>query len=320
MKLRKKYPDYFFIALFLVVIVLSFFVVKDLIFPLLYSVVLAFFLYPLYKRINLLIKVNWISALIMIILIIFVIAVPLVFVSNEMIKESLKFYSAVTSWQIESAPFIKEGIKNIMLSFSNTASDFLFSIPARLINVFVSLFLLFYFFIDGEKLLEKFKKIIPLDDHKKKLYLDEFKNISRSVIYGSVLTGIIIGILSGIGFYIFKVNSPVLLSFVVMILVILPVVGSALVWLPIAILKITNGDNSNGIGLIIYNLILTVIGAMLTYKLVSKKSKMHPILIIMGVIGGLKFFGFIGIIFGPFILAVLITMLKYLVMKNEIKD
>jgi len=59
-------------------------------------------------------------------------------------------------------------------------------------------------------------------------------------------------------------------------------------------------------------LILTLIGAILTYKLVSRKSKMHPVLIIIGVIGGLKFFGFIGIIFGPFVLTLFITMLKYI--------
>ena len=97
-----------------------------------------------------------------------------------------------------------------------------------------------------------------------------------------------------------------------MILVILPIVGSALVWLPISVLKLTNGDSADGMGLLIYNIILTIISSILTYKLVSKKSKMHPALTILGVIGGLKFFGFIGVIFGPFVLALFITMLKYL--------
>ena len=320
MEIKKRYPDYFFILLLLIVAVISFFVIKDLIFPILYSIVLAFFLYPLYKRINSLIKVRWISAFIIILLLVGVITVPLVFVSDELIKESLNFYSIVTHWNVESAPFLKEGLQNIMISINKIASDFLFSIPARLINALISLLLLFYFLIDGENLINKTKELMPLDEKKKELFFKEFKNISYSVIYGSVLTGIIIGILSGIGFYIFKVNSPVLLSFIVMILVILPLVGSAFVWLPISILKIMNGDNTNGIGLIIYSLILSIGGAMLTYRLVSSKSKMHPVLIIVGVIGGLKFFGFIGIIFGPFMLAVLITMLKYLVIKNETKN
>src|SRR3989344_1371255 len=260
MKLNQKHSIYFFMVLFFIIAIISFFVIKDLIFVILYSTVLAFFFYPLYNKIKSIIKLKWLSAIIVILLIIFIVTILLVFVSNQLIKESLSFYSSARELDIEVAPFIKEGLQNIMISINKIASDFLFSLPAKLLNIFVSILLLFYFFIDGEKLLDGFKKTIPLDEHRKKLYLGEFKNISNSVIYGSVLTGIIVGVLSGIGFYIFKVNSPVLLSFVVMILVILPIVGSALVWLPVAILKISNGDNSNGIGLIIYNLILTLIG------------------------------------------------------------
>jgi len=312
MKVNKKHSSYFFLVLFLIIAIISFFVIKELIFAILYSTVLAFFFYPLYKRINSFLKVNWISAVIVILLIIFIVTILLVFVSNQLVKESLEVYSSVRNLDIELAPFIKEGLQNIMISLNKIATDFLFSLPARLLSIFVSLFLLFYFLIDGENLLKNFKKILPLDEQRKNEYLNEFKNVSYSVIYGSVLTGIIIGALSGIGFYIFKVGSPVLLSFIVMILVILPIVGSALVWLPAAIMKMVNGDNVNGIGLIIYNVILSIFGMMLTYKLVSKKSKMHPALTLLGVIGGLKFFGFIGIIFGPFVLALFITMLKYL--------
>lgn len=316
MKLNQKYSSYFFLVLFLIIAVISFFVIKELIFAILYSTVLAFFFYPLYKKINSFIKLRWLSAIIVMLLIIFIVVVLLVFISNQLVKESLNFYSAIRNLDIELAPFIKEGLQNIMISLNKIATDFLFSLPARLLNIFVSLFLLFYFLIDGENLFESFKKILPLDKNKKKMYFDEFRNVSYSVIYGSVLTGIIIGILSGIGFYLFKVNAPVLLSFIVMILVILPIVGSALVWLPVSILKIISGDSVNGIGLIIYNLILTIISIILTYKLVSKKSKMHPALTILGVIGGLKFFGFIGIIFGPFVLILFITMLKYLVFEK----
>ena len=312
MKPNLKHSNYFFIALFLIIALISFFVVKELIFAILYSIVLAYFFYPLYDKINSFIKIRWISATLVIILIVFLLIVPLIFVSNQLIEESLNFYSAVRKFDANLTPFLREGLQNIMLSFNKIASDFLFSLPARLLSIFVSLFLLFYLLIDGKNLLEGFKRIIPLDEHKKELYFNEFKNVSYSVIYGSVLTGIIIGILTGIGFYLFNVSSPILLSFVVMILVILPIVGSALVWLPISVLKLTNGDSADGMGLLIYNIILTIISSILTYKLVSKKSKMHPALTILGVIGGLKFFGFIGVIFGPFVLALFITMLKYL--------
>ena len=316
MESRNKIRNYLFAGLFLIVAVLSFYIIKDLIFAILYSLVLAFFFYPLYNKINSFLKIKSISAIIVMILIAFIVAIPLVFISNELIKESLNFYSLVTKINLGSTPFLKEGLQNIMISLTETGNDFLFSIPARLLNIFVSLFLLFYFFIDGKILLNKFKDLLPLDEKKKNLYFNEFKNVAYSVVYGSVLTGILMGILFGIGFYIFKVNSPILLAFIVMILIILPIVGSALVWVPVAILKIYNGDNSNGIGLLIYGVILSLLTSLLSYKLMSKKANLHPVLTVIGVIGGLKFFGFIGVIFGPFVLVLLITMVKYILIEK----
>jgi predicted PurR-regulated permease PerM len=303
--------------MFLIVAVISFFVIKELIFAVLYSIVLAFFFYPLYNKIKSLIKYESVSAIIVIFIIIFIVTIPLVFISNELIKESLNFYSSISKWQLDLAPFLREGIQNVLLSFSNTASDFLFSLPARLLNIFVSLFLLFYFFIDGKKIVNNLKEILPLNNKRSELFFNDFKQVSYGVVYGLILTGIIVGVLSGLGFYIFDAKSPILLSFLVMIFVILPIVGSFLVWGPVALLKIMNGDMINGIGLAIYGLVvLSMVELILKPKLMSKKAKIHPILTVLGVIGGLKFFGFIGIIFGPFILALFLTMLRYLVIKR----
>ena len=316
MKVNKKHSSYFFLVLFLIIAIISFFVIKELIFAILYSTVLAFFFYPVYDRINSFIKVRSISAMIVIVIIIFIVTTPLVFVSNRMIHESIEFYDIVKGLDFGSTPFVKEGLQNIITTISVTANDFLYSLPTRLLNIFVSLFLLFYFFIDGKMLFENFKKFLPLDKKKKELYFNEFRNVAYSVVYGSVLTGIIIGILFGIGFYIFQVESPIILAFIVMILVILPIVGSALVWLPISVLKMINGDTTNGIGLIIYGVILSLLANLLSYRIMSKKAKLHPALTVIGVIGGLKFFGFIGVIFGPFVLVLLITMMKYLIVER----
>lgn len=316
MKSKHNVHNYLFTGLFLVVAIISFFIIKDLIFAILYSIVLAFFFYPLYDRINSFLKVRSISAIIVILIIIFIVTIPLVFISNRLINESVEFYDIVKGLDLGSTPFIKEGLQSVITTISVTANDFLHSLPTRLLNIFVSLFLLFYFFIDGKMLFENFKNLLPLNKKKKNIYFNEFKNVAYSVVYGSVFTGIIIGILFGIGFYIFKVESPIILAFITMILVILPIVGSALVWFPISILKLVNGDTTNGVGLMIYGLILSLSASLLSYRIMSRKAKLHPALIVIGVIGGLKFFGFIGVIFGPFVLVLLITMLKYMIVER----
>jgi len=316
--MNQKYDihNYLFMGLFLIVAIISFFVIKDMVFAILYSIVLAFFFYPLYDRINSLIKVKSISAIIVIFIIVFLVTTPLVFVSNRLIHESIEFYGIIKDIDFESAPLLKEGLQNVITTITNAAKDFLNSLPTRLVNIFVSLFLLFYFFIDGKTLFENFKKLLPLDKKKRDSYFAEFRNVAYSVVYGSILMGIITGILFGIGFYIFNVDSPIILAFIVMILVILPIVGSALIWIPVAVLKIINGYSADGIGLIIYGSIISLSGSLLSYKIISTRAKMHPALTVIGVIGGLKFFGFIGIIFGPFVLVLLIMMLKYLIIKR----
>jgi len=86
------------------------------------------------------------------------------------------------------------------------------------------------------------------------------------------------------------------------------------VWLPVSLISIVGGDYFNGFGLMIYGfIVLTLPENFLIPKLIGKKAKLHPVLVILGVFGGLKIFGFVGIIFGPFILALFITMMKHLI-------
>jgi predicted PurR-regulated permease PerM len=259
-------------------------------------------------------KNRYLSAFLVVVLIVVLTALPLVFFSNTLIQEVLKVYGSVNQWSLDLDPAISEGIKNLLLELGNSASNFLLSIPGKLVSILVSLFVLFYLFVDGNKLMSSIRDIIPLDEKKTDLLFKEFKQVSYGVAYGLILTGIIIGILSSIGFYIFHVSNPILLGFLTMILVILPVFGSVLVWLPISLFSIAGGDYTNGFGLLIYGLIiLTLPETLLKPKLIGSKAKLHPVLVILGVFGGLKIFGFVGIIFGPFILALLITLLKYFI-------
>jgi len=274
----------------------------------------VFFFYPVYSWLKKLTKNKYISALLVVILIVLITALPLVFFSNTLVTEILKVYGSVNDWRLGLGPAMSEGIKNVLLEIGNSASNFLLSLPEKLIGILVSFFVLFYLLIDGKKLILSLKEIVPLDNKKKNLLFKEFKNVSYGVAYGLILTGIIIGILSSLGFYIFKIGNPVLLGFLTMLLVILPVSGSIIVWLPVALISLFNGNYFTGVGLMIYGtVVLTLPEIFLKPKLIGDKAKLHPVLVILGVFGGLKFFGIAGIIFGPFILALFITLLKYFI-------
>jgi len=316
--MKYKYSKYFFIGLFIIILLLSFFVVKELIIPILLSIILAYFFYPVYRFLNRYIKNRSICSLVMILILLLIVAIPLIFIIPVLVKESLSIYNYLSNLNITNLnPLIMEGINKGVLSFVGSISKFILTVPSILINLFITLFILYYLFKDGEKILQNIRDMIPLDDKHKDTIVREFKQVTNGVAYGLMLVGLIDGILAAIGFYIFNVSNPIFWGLIVMILAILPALGASLVWAPLGIIKLINYDTFNGIGILIYGFfILSGVETFLRPKLIGDKTKLHPIIIIVGVMGGLKFFGLVGIIFGPFILVILTTMFKFLVIKK----
>ncbi|MCD4666629.1 AI-2E family transporter [archaeon] len=315
---KKNYLRYSFIGLFLLVLILSFLVVRDFLIPLITGIVLVYFFYPVYKKIKDLVKNKNVASLITIILIILIVTIPLFFIIKSLIVDSLAFYQNLETWQANLSPAILEILKSSLGSLSQSISSFVFSLPSFAISILITFYLMFYLFRDGEQFLKSFKKNLPLKKkHKDKLF-NEFKTVSNAVAYGLILTGVIEGIIGGIGFWIFGIPNPIFWGLIMAILTILPAVGTSIVWIPAGIIALLQGDYFSGIGILIYGaLIITSIELILKPKLIGDRTKLHPLLIILGVLGGLQFFGFIGIVLGPFILVTLTTLLKMLVIKNE---
>lgn len=313
---KKEYPKYFLIAVFLLLVVLAFFVIKDLIVSILGAVILAYFCYPLYRKLNLFIKNKALCSLLIIIFLLAIITVPLIFIIKALIIESTQVYNYVNSLNLISDPTISEVVQQGFLFITKMASSFILSIPKRVIGLVVMFFVLFYLFKEGDKLVDTLKRRIPIDIKKTKLLFDELKTITSGVGYGIILTGILEGVVTALGFYLFGVKSFVLWGFIVTILAILPAVGASIVWIPATIIKFINGDTLNGIGILVMGLIVSGLFEMiLKPKWIGEKTKVHPVIIILGVFGGIKFLGIVGIVFGPLILTTLLTLFNFIIKK-----
>jgi len=149
---------------------------------------------------------------------------------------------------------------------------------------------------------------------KKKKYfflIKRLKEIIHGVVYGYIIVALIQGILGGLGFFIFGINSPIFWGMVMSIFALIPFIGTGVIWLPASLLLIFDGifQNSNnllfkGIGLLIYSFIfVSSLDNFLRPKLMSDKAKVHPLILFLGVLGGIFFFGPIGVIAGPLILS-----------------
>jgi predicted PurR-regulated permease PerM len=131
--------------------------------------------------------------------------------------------------------------------------------------------------------------------------------------------------LAGIGYFIFGITSPILLTMLTIIASFIPFLGAALVWLPVSIAMLINGiiTGSNSLmlragGLMLYGaLVVSTIDNFLRPKIIGKRARVHPLVILLGVFGGLALFGFVGIIIGPFLLTLFIASLKIYEQEKE---
>ncbi len=168
------------------------------------------------------------------------------------------------------------------------------------VNFFFMLLITFYLLIDSQRLLSFIMDLSPLPDEQDKKLLHKFKDMAGAIIIGNGLGGLIQGVLGGIVFALFGLKSPFLWALIMALLAFLPVVGIGVVFVPAAVLLFLKGRIGAGIFFIIFYVILSGgIEYFFKPKLVGQRVQMHTLLVFLSILGGLKLFGILGIIFGP---------------------
>lgn len=342
----KGYFKYFFVIFFLIIAYLAFLTVKPFLSAVLAGAIIAYTFYPFYKLVNRFIKRENLSAFLVSIFIILLITIPLVFLVDNMASESRFFYLRAKQrlatgeiFDFECGQgkfcFVLDKVKDMITSqsfrayaedaisrFSNfvleQASEFVFALPGVFLQMFVAFFVSFYLFKDGTKLMTRLKKILPLKPQFQKEIFRKIDQITYAVIYGSIIIALIQGSLGAIGFFIFGISSPILWGILMSIFALIPFLGTAVIWGPAALFLIIDGLASGetgilikGIGLLIYGIVVvSSIDNLLKPRLIGKKASVHPVLVLVGVLGGMAFLGFVGFIIGPLILALFEAFLE----------
>ena len=187
------------------------------------------------------------------------------------------------------------------------------SVYSLAINSIVLIFILYFLFISGRKIESIIRDMLPLKEKNKNAVLHEAKVMIRANAVGIPLLAVIVGGLSLIGYFIFGVSDPFFYAMLTAFASIVPLIGSALVWLPLGISMILADNLSGGIGLLLYGAVIFGIDSLIRSMLQKRLTNVHPIITVFGIIVGLKLFGFWGIIFGPVLLSLLylcITMYR----------
>ena len=315
-----KQSKYFFIITVIAFILFSLFLVHSFLIAIISGILLAYIFYPVYKFMRKTIIGQNAAAFLTILSVILIFMIPLFFTANALIGQSIALFQQIRELDlsnieekipeslrgsVEFDTYVKDALNKLTLSLARGTSDFLVSLPKKLLEFFVMFFVMFYMLKEGKELAEKIRMHIPLKEHYRRHVAEKFNSVVYATIYGIVITAIVQGAIGAIGLWIFGVPSPLLWGLVMTILAMIPFVGPAFVWLPAALFKLAVGESFNGIGLLLYGiLIVSTIDNVIRPKIIGSKGKVHPALVLLGVLGGLEVFGLLGIIIGPLILAI----------------
>lgn len=226
---------------------------------------------------------------------------------NELTAKASKYFGIPTVDLVSSLTQAAQAFSGSLVEQSTTL---LRSIVWLIINFFLLVFAMYFFFKDGKYIVESVEKIIPLPRHFGQEIFQKFRQVSLAMLYGIFLTAIVQGILGGIGLAIAGVQNPIFWGTVMAFFGMLPIGGTGIVWLPASLILLAGGHYVAGIGLLIWGaLIVAFVDNLIKPYIISKQTKTYPLATFLVVIGGLMVFGLKGAIIAPMVLAALVSLL-----------
>jgi predicted PurR-regulated permease PerM len=210
----------------------------------------------------------------------------------------------VQSWLVSGAQRLLQGAAGFSGSFFLGALDSLFSLA-------IMLFLLFFFLQDGDIMMARARKFIPMDESHKDRLFRQLSGVTRAIVFGTSMTALLQGILIGVGFAIASLPSPVVFGVLAALLSMLPIGGAAFIWAPAVIWLFVDGRWGFAVFMLAWGLMLAGIDNVLRPLLISGRAKISALAVFVGVLGGIPAFGAIGIIAGPVVLSLALALIEF---------
>jgi predicted PurR-regulated permease PerM len=204
---------------------------------------------------------------------------------------------------------LQDEVTRLLEAFGN---NLLTAAPDFFIGLTVILFVVYYVLTDGETFIAYLRRAAPLPGRQVDYLLQEARQGLSAVFMGQIFVSALQGALGGIGFAIAGLPNAVLWGSVMAILALLPVVGTFLIWVPGAIWLIITGHVGAGIFLLVWGVVVVIVIAdtLIKPKLIGSRADIHPMFVLVGVLGGAAAFGFVGLFLGPLLVGVTIAVLK----------
>jgi len=213
----------------------------------------------------------------------------------------------VTGDQLQIA--VSEAGKAVGFYLWEQANAIASNIMKFFVYFFLMLLVIYYLLIDGQRLISFIFDLSPLPDDQDSKLIEKFNDMAGAILIGNGICGLIQGIAGGFLFYLFGFDSSFLWGVIMGLLAFLPIIGIGVVFIPAAGWLILSGHVGSGIFFIVfYGLLSGSVEYLLKPRIVGKRVQMHTLIVFLAIIGGLKLFGILGIIYGPLVVTAFLTL------------
>lgn len=302
-----------------------------------WAVVLVIVFYPIHQRLKTRLKRPGLSAVLSCLLVVLVVVLPLTVLTFAVAEELAKVIpnlpayigqvmnpetsgiGRVSDWiqrrfgvdTLRSQEFMVDQLRRsgeFMLGFSVSLAG---NIISGIVKAFFVVFTMYYLFRDGEKIVRKLPAALPLRREQSEAIIERTQEVVSASVYGVVTIAALQGMLGGIAFWILGIPSPLLWAVLMMFICMIPILGSFLVWVPLSLYLIANGNWTKAVLLLIWGgLVISTIDNFLRPKWIKNQTRLHELFVFFSVLGGISVFGLLGIVLGPVVLAITLGLLQ----------
>jgi len=341
--------EHIFLIFILFLTFLSIYLLYHILSPFLSSIIwavlLAMIFHPLFQKLRRLLKKREVLSAIMItLLVLIVILLPFVLLMASLASEVVDVYHRVEEmiktgqlqaylerikeipilkWilirlsqhidlsEMDPLPLLLKNLQKVSTFIFNQTTTLLKGFSTFIAGFFFTLLSLYYFFKDGSLFLNGLKEIVPLPSKERDLLIQRFKDMIYATIYGGILIAIIQGLLGGLSFWVLGLPSPIFWGTAMALLSFIPFGGTALIWAPTAIILMIGGTVWKGLILLGLGVcVISMVDNLLRPFFISSRTNIHPLLLFFAVLGGIQTFGLIGVVAGPLIATLFLTLIE----------
>jgi len=223
--------------------------------------------------------------------------------------EKIPFYDNIRPYQEPILLKAGELVGRFSSFLINSLSSVTVMTAQFIFLLFIFLYTMFFFLVDGDRILNWIMRYLPLKQEDGTRMLDRFTSVTRATLKGVAVIGILQGSLTGAAFAVIGIPSAIFWGTVTAVMSLVPGIGTAIVWLPASIILASSGHYSQAIGLFAFcGLVVGGLDNFLRPRLVGQDTRLHELMILFGTLGGIMMFGVAGIIIGPIVSALVVTV------------